>query len=390
MKHIRFRATFAVLLLLLLLLPMLVCTVLADHNALIDTSRRCTLTVDYPYPNVEFRVFRVADVRADGTLQVTGQFANASYGFSLNDYYRAPGELAQMLSDYAYRDNLTPDAKKLTGTSGDLTMTDLKTGLYLITWKRHIRGQHRYIPHPTLFMLPQQNVTDGSYLYDITLYPKYEDEMIPQFDETIRRRVHKVWNDGQNKEDRTETVTVQLLCDSAVYETVTLSAENGWSYEWDHLDDDRAWRVVEVDVPDGYTVLISQEGITFVVTNTKTEDETTPPSPPPETAPPEETTVPPDETAPPPDETTPPPEETTAPVETTLPDETTPPDETEPPETDAEETTAPPPDDNPPDVTPPKEPELPQTGLLWWPVPVLAVLGMVLFAAGYFLRRTEE
>lgn len=33
--------------------------------------------------------------------------------------------------------------------------------------------------------------------------------------------------------------------------------------------------------------------------------------------------------------------------------------------------------------------EIPQTGLLWWPVPVLALSGMVLFAAGWIINRKE-
>lgn len=43
------------------------------------------------------------------------------------------------------------------------------------------------------------------------------------------------------------------------------------------------------------------------------------------------------------------------------------------------EPTAPPPTD-------PKDPTLPQTGQLNWPIPVLAVLGLLLFAAGWAMR----
>lgn len=37
-----------------------------------------------------------------------------------------------------------------------------------------------------------------------------------------------------------------------------------------------------------------------------------------------------------------------------------------------------------------EDPKLPQTGLLWWPVPVLAGAGMSLFAAGWMRRRKHE
>jgi len=38
-----------------------------------------------------------------------------------------------------------------------------------------------------------------------------------------------------------------------------------------------------------------------------------------------------------------------------------------------------------PEPTEPKEPELPQTGQLWWPVPVMPVAGLTLFALGWYL-----
>ena len=47
--------------------------------------------------------------------------------------------------------------------------------------------------------------------------------------------------------------------------------------------------------------------------------------------------------------------------------------------------------DNPP-PPPPDEPKLPQTGLLWWPVPVLAGIGAVALFFGIFLllRKKED
>ncbi|KIR03186.1 hypothetical protein P261_02001 [Lachnospiraceae bacterium TWA4] len=48
---------------------------------------------------------------------------------------------------------------------------------------------------------------------------------------------------------------------------------------------------------------------------------------------------------------------------------------------------------NTPPSTPPKPPSrLPQTGLLWWPVPILACAGLVLFMIGWIIKRrgTDE
>lgn len=75
-------------------------------------------------------------------------------------------------------------------------------------------------------------------------------------------------------------------------------------------------------------------------------------------------------------------QETTAP-ETTTP-ETTAPETTVPDTTVPAETTAEPPRTEPEPVT--TEPQLPQTGQNTRPVPILAVSGMMLFAAGWVLR----
>ena len=38
----------------------------------------------------------------------------------------------------------------------------------------------------------------------------------------------------------------------------------------------------------------------------------------------------------------------------------------------------------------PEDPRLPQTGMLWWPVPVLAAAGLLLIVMGCIRRRTGD
>ena len=79
---------------------------------------------------------------------------------------------------------------------------------------------------------------------------------------------------------RPTEIVVDLLKNGEVYDTVTLSEENGWSYNWDKLprynaDGTRAeWTMTEQTVED-YTVLIEKNGITFTVTNTYAPKEAT-------------------------------------------------------------------------------------------------------------------
>ena len=88
--------------------------------------------------------------------------------------------------------------------------------------------------------------------------------------------VRKVWDDDGI--DRPEQVTVALLRDGTVAETVVLNQENQWIYSWGQLDEDSVWTVEEVGVPDGYSVSYNTVGSTVTILNKK--DQILPPSPP--------------------------------------------------------------------------------------------------------------
>ena len=58
-----------------------------------------------------------------------------------------------------------------------------------------------------------------------------------------------------------------LLQDGQVYDTVDLTEDNNWRYSWDELDGNSDWTLVETSGNSGYTVSVSLQGLTFVVTN---------------------------------------------------------------------------------------------------------------------------
>jgi hypothetical protein len=119
--------------------------------------------------------------------------------------------------------------------------------------------------------------------------------------------VKKVWDDKGYESQRPSSIQVQLMRNGAVYETVTLNANNNWQHIWSSLQakdsngTDIQWTIKEVDIS-GYVVNIAQHGDTFLLTNS------------------------------------------------------------------------------------PVKPSLPQTGVLWWPVPVLAAAGLVFLIAGHLMR----
>lgn len=90
--------------------------------------------------------------------------------------------------------------------------------------------------------------------------------------------VTKTWVNGEKDETITfpTSVKVALYRDGKKVETVTLNADNKWTYTWDDLTDEYEWKVDEPSVPSGYIKTIkttskeTTDGFeyTYAITNT--------------------------------------------------------------------------------------------------------------------------
>ena len=86
----------------------------------------------------------------------------------------------------------------------------------------------------------------------------------------IEVSVTKVWY-GADVTHPT-SVKVTLYRDGKAYDTVTLSADNNWSYTWKDLTDEFQWTVDEPSVPSGYNKLVRRSGYSFTITNTHVDN----------------------------------------------------------------------------------------------------------------------
>ena len=99
--------------------------------------------------------------------------------------------------------------------------------------------------------------------------PSHRDDPKPKpEEEKTYLAVDKVWTGDKN---HPASVTIELRDGDTVVDTVTLGDWNNWHYSWHDLDAStkRDWNVVEVNVPDGYTVSYAFNGTTFTVRNTE-------------------------------------------------------------------------------------------------------------------------
>ena len=275
----------------------------------IDTRREASLCVYFGedgvgFPQVSFSIYRVADGSETGVYRLTDDFEK--YPVSLENLdssgWRA---LAQTIAAYAVRDKLSPLLTQKTGQDGRSRFTGLTAGLYLVTGGQYASGSTVYTPEPVLVSLPGLTA-DDAWSYDVEVVCKFDRKDTPVG--SISRKVQKIWNDDGNEDQRPKEISVQLLENGRIVDAVTLNRENNWEYTWENLRSDSKWQIAETEVPDGYTVAVTQERWGFVMTNTRLS---------------------------------------------------------EPP------------------------PKLPQTGMLWWPVPLLASGGLLLIVIGLIVRRRQ-
>ena len=139
--------------------------------------------------------------------------------------------------------------------------------MYLVCGRRYQDGDFTYDSEPFLISLPS---LDGSDAWNYDVAVKCKGEGRENFPKTTTVKVLKVWQDAGGEANRPEQIEAQLLRDGEVYETVVLSDANNWRYRWSGLEADHSWSVIEKTVPKDYTLLISREGITFVLTNVYT------------------------------------------------------------------------------------------------------------------------
>lgn len=341
----------------------LILTVLVPGTALaagmIDTGHAVTLTLscrgqgDSGLYGQQYDIYRVADVDPYGELTVTKDFEafNVNITGQNDDAWR---NLASTLEGYVLQassqGSLKPADSGRTDAQGNLTFptstaNGLTPGLYLVTGRYFVQDGYYYEPAPFLIMLPGLEKEKNQWNYAVTASPKQESGIVVTPPSYVSRKVLKVWNDNGKEASRPKEITVHLLRDGKVYDTVKLSAASGWSWTWDKLSAGYKWNVVE-EISGPYSIEITQEGITFVVKNTYEEETPVTPGEPDEPGNPDNPGTP------------------VSPVGPGTPDGPSLPDS-------------------------PSGSKLPQTGMLWWPVPALAALGMLFLGAGMIFRRRE-
>jgi len=233
----------------------------------LDVERPCSLTLNYTkdgtaFPGLDILIFRVAECHADGTFDLTGAFADYPVNIHGITTQKQWQDAAQTLASYATADGVDPTAMMVTDAAGAAKFEDLQTGLYLVLDVEAETQEGTFWFGQSLVLLPRPD-EGGEYEYDLEARPK-PSALTPWGEYTVV----KLWKDAGQTGKRPASVTVDILKDGVLQESVVLSPDNNWSYTWKTDGTGGRWSVVETNVPEDYSVSITADGNVFHITNT--------------------------------------------------------------------------------------------------------------------------
>jgi len=234
----------------------------------IDVTHPASLTVFYQKDNLgfqglEIKTFRIAEVFEDGTYKLTAPFDKYPvniYGISSQTEWK---NICLTLSSFAIADALSPSYTTQTDVSGKASFESIQTGMYL-TLGVSKESSDMIISFESFITLVPYPSEDGNHEYNVKAYPKPE-IIIP----TPEKKTHKIlkqWKDTGYIDKRPENVYVDVYKSGEFAFTQTLNSENNWSYTWES-EVGIIWTAVERQIPAEYTVTVTKNGDTIILTN---------------------------------------------------------------------------------------------------------------------------
>ena len=263
-------------LLLGLLLSAALCPMQALAAGSIDLNRDASLTItekygEQPLSGVRFELYLVSTV--DETGELTPAPAFEKYAAELD--IRGQNDSAwQALAEKLERElllgnlgQLLPADSAVTGEQGTASFPSpgrkLTLGLYLVPGTRTEKEGYVYSTAPFFVLLPALDKESNSWDYAPAAMAKPGKSPV-----LVDFEVIKIWRDDCHKDQRPQSITISLLCDGKVDDTITLPYNGAWKYTWHDLDVNHKWTVTETRLPGYQEPEVQQVGNSFIVTNT--------------------------------------------------------------------------------------------------------------------------
>lgn len=276
-----YKSLAAFLLCLAAAISFLPVTALAAGSIDLHHAHNLTVTAVFdqtPVSGMRFDAYLVSTVDEYGELTVIDRYQEYAEELDIrgknDERWQA---MAQILArEIMLDDPLKPSRSAVTDADGLAAFSEILPGLYLIVCHGIEKDGYVYSTSPFFANVPEQDLGSNAWNYDVVANAKPGREPVKADYQVI-----KVWKDDCHRDQRPESITLSLICDGEVYDTVTLPHNGAWRYTWEDLETNHQWTVTEKKENGYQDPHVQQEGNTFIVTNTcsKTAAPTQPDNP---------------------------------------------------------------------------------------------------------------
>lgn len=242
----------------------------AQATALVDDSSTGSVVIDYTYSDdplddVHFKLYHVAGTDDNSSYEMTEEFADFEIDFPSLSYDAYWISIRNNLENYINLNMIEPVQEFISDEFGSYTIKDIEAGLYFISADNVVIGDYAYFSDPILIMVGYYYESEEMWMYHYTAQPKVS--VLP-YEENQAMVIEKVWDNITISEQIPESIEVELYCNGALYDTVTLSEENLWTYKWEGIDQTAVWAVMETTSLEYFEVEYNYTYFNFVITNT--------------------------------------------------------------------------------------------------------------------------
>ena len=242
----------------------------------ISTDKNCSLSISYGSGSIAFselpvKLYKIADVSADYQYTLTSSFEKSNLRLNGIQTVSEWNVIRTTLETFILANEVVEDFNVQTDSEGKASFDALKPGLYLAITERVFQDETTYVFDSALIALPGLSA-DGLWQYQVDVTSKFEIIPPSEGDDEIELKVFKLWKGDSGSTTRPTTIEVDIFRNGTSYQTVKLSENNHWTYTWSAKDDGSDWKVIERNIPTGYTMTIEERETSFVLTNTLNQD----------------------------------------------------------------------------------------------------------------------
>lgn len=236
MKKIKTRVTCIITVFL-----MIICIFECPVSQISAAENPGRLHIDSEISGMTWKLYRIGDAGNDGKIKPDKIFSRYIIPDFL-DFKEEIQNLAYTFSSYVSAEKLGPERTGTTDSDGDIIFTGLKEGWYLaVPSETEISGEI-VSSTPVMVCLSSHSIFSGTWGTDVKICPKVKKRLKLKFKDIIIKLI----DDGPNKSD--ETVTVIVYRENEEYTRVVLTPDNDWTYVLkDVPDDSTEWFIIQED-----------------------------------------------------------------------------------------------------------------------------------------------